>query len=98
MLNVDYLFSKATRMDDLPKDNYLEMYPVFRLANHRELNLRKAAKAKAFFWILNEQSYQSLPTGQNSGTGNLTWKRRNGEVFDCGDFVSSFSRHLVIWL
>jgi len=48
------------------------MYPVFQLANDYELNLRKAAKAKEFYWTFKEESYQSLLTGQNYGTGNLT--------------------------
>ena len=49
-------------MNDLLKDIYLEEHPKFRLANDYELYLGKA-KAKDFYWILNEQSHQTLPTG-----------------------------------
>ena len=49
-------------MDDLATEICLEEHSPFQLTNEYELNLIKA-RAKEFYWILNQQSHQSLPTG-----------------------------------
>ena len=79
-------------MDDLPKDIYLQKHPIFLLANDHELNLGKA-KAKDFYWILNKQSHQTLPSGPKKWNREFEVElRTNGvrvlflrqlKVFDC---------------
>ena len=57
-----YLLSKARNLDDISKNFYAERSPLFQLLNGHEINLDKA-KAKEFYWILNERNLTSLPTG-----------------------------------
>ena len=79
-------------MDDLPKDIYLQKHPIFLLASDHELNLGKA-KGKDFYWILNKQSHQTLPSGPKKWNREFEVElRTNGvlflrqlRVFDCGE-------------
>ena len=63
-----YLLSEARNLDDISKNLYVERSPLFQLLNGHELNLDKA-KAKEFYWILNERNLTSLPTGPDK------WKK-----------------------
>ena len=73
-----YLLSKARNLDEISKNFYVERSPQFQLLNGHELNLDKA-KAKEFYWILNERNLTSLPTGPEKWKKTLNTGLNDGK-------------------
>ena len=73
MPSLKTLLTRARNFGKLPKESYLGDQSKFQLEENIEIDLEKA-KAKDFYWLLNNKVNHSFPTGPTKWSKNLNLK------------------------
>ena len=80
------LLTRARNFGKVPKESYLGNQSKIQLAENIEIDLEKA-KAKDFYWLLNNKVNHSFPTGPTKWSKNL-----NLNSTEWGHFFKSTKR------